>query len=186
MVRSKNKGPFTEIEMRNLGALMGPLNIALEFHRRLAAASNALDHVKEGVFLIDDTGKIRHANAAGERMLAEKTPVSADGNRLVIGQARVSRYRISGGLGFGGATEAVFVEAAPKMLTAPASFGWTPSESRVALLIGEGLTIRDIADRSRLTEHTVRNQLKHAMHKAGARRQAELVAFIWRSRDLAI
>ena len=115
-------------------------------------------------------------------MLAAGRPVRADGNRLVIGDATVARYQVNNLLGFGGATEAVFVEPEPKILLTSAPFGWTPAESRVAMLITDGLTIHEIAHRCRLTEHTVRNQLKHAMHKSGARRQAELVTMVWRKR----
>jgi DNA-binding CsgD family transcriptional regulator len=184
VVRPKSKGIFTQRNARNFNALLRPLMKALEFHGRLAAVAKALDHLKEGMFLIDINGHIRHANAAGQRMLAENNPVRADGNRLVTGQARVSRYPVSSALGFSGAIEAVFVEPAPKALPVTELFGWTPAEARVAALVSEGRSVREIANQAKLTEHTVRNQLKHAMHKAAVRRQAELTALIWRARTL--
>jgi DNA-binding CsgD family transcriptional regulator len=181
-IRSKRKGPFTETDVRHLESVLCPLQQALELHGRLSAVSNALDHIQDGVFLIDDHDRIQHTNAAGERMLAEGTAVAADRSRLTIGKAHVSRYPITSALGFGGATEAVFVNAASRLSTPATSFEWTPAEARVAMLIAEGFSILDIADRSKLTEQTVRNQLKYAMHKAGVHRQAELVALLWRSR----
>lgn len=52
----------------------------------------------------------------------------------------------------------------------------TPAESRVALLLGEGFTPREIAGRLQRSVGTIRNQLKSILSKSQCRRQAELVS----------
>lgn len=51
----------------------------------------------------------------------------------------------------------------------------TPAEAAVVVGLADGLGLGEIAEARRLSIHTVRNQLKAAMAKAGVRRQAELV-----------
>lgn len=54
-------------------------------------------------------------------------------------------------------------------------FGLTTAESRVAEFIGRGLTVRQIADTSHLSPHTVRTQLKATLAKTVCSRQVELI-----------
>ncbi|HKJ22268.1 MAG TPA: hypothetical protein VKA13_04205 [Gammaproteobacteria bacterium] len=56
-----------------------------------------------------------------------------------------------------------------------ALFGLTPAEARVAMGLAEGRTLEKVAEEGRVTMNTARSQLKQAMEKTGARRQAELV-----------
>lgn len=58
-------------------------------------------------------------------------------------------------------------------------FGLTPAESRVALLLGDGLSPRKIAEMIGVSEHTVRSQIKSVFSKTGVRRQAELVRLLF-------
>ena len=57
-------------------------------------------------------------------------------------------------------------------------FGLTESELRVAALIADGLTSREIADIRQVSVHTVRDQIKSALSKTGSHRQAELVRLL--------
>lgn len=52
----------------------------------------------------------------------------------------------------------------------------TRAEARVVARLCSGMTIREISDTLQISLHTARNQLKSALHKVGARSQAELVA----------
>jgi len=56
-----------------------------------------------------------------------------------------------------------------------AAFRLTPAEARLVCALAEGLTLEEHAERARVTKHTSRTQLKHAMAKMGTRRQADLV-----------
>ncbi len=53
-------------------------------------------------------------------------------------------------------------------------FQLTAAEARVAAALALGNNLADIAERFGVSPHTVRSQLKSAMRKTGARRQAEL------------
>jgi DNA-binding CsgD family transcriptional regulator len=52
----------------------------------------------------------------------------------------------------------------------------------VALALAEGLTPAEIAEARGASLHTVRNQIKAALAKSGARRQSDLVALVVRAR----
>ena len=54
-------------------------------------------------------------------------------------------------------------------------YGLTPTESRLADMLNEGLEVCDAADRLGVTIETARFHLKRALSKTGARRQAELI-----------
>lgn len=179
-VRAKHRKPFRPAERRRLAAVSRSVNRVLQLQSRLAAVSGALDCLAEGVFLTDNASSIVHANNAGQRMLAEGRLVQADGGRLIPGNAQWTRFPLNSLPAAPGATQAVFVSAGPLHSNPFASFGWTPAESRVALLIGTGASVKEVAEQCKLSQHTVRNQLKQAMHKSGSRRQSELVARVVR------
>lgn len=52
------------------------------------------------------------------------------------------------------------------------------AEARVAALVGQGLSPRDVAERLALTEETVRTTLKQVFGKLGVSRQGELVGLV--------
>lgn len=56
--------------------------------------------------------------------------------------------------------------------------GLTPAESRVAVLLGRGRTVRDIARELDRSENTVRWTLKNVLSKTGSARQADLVRLL--------
>ena len=63
-----------------------------------------------------------------------------------------------------------------------AAFGLSETEAAVAVALAEGLDSTSIAALRRVSIHTVRNQLKSAISKAGLRRQADLVGAIEKMR----
>ena len=56
--------------------------------------------------------------------------------------------------------------------------GLTPAESKVAVALAQGKTIRDIMVATGRTESTIRWHLKHIYAKHGLSRQAELVQLV--------
>lgn len=63
-----------------------------------------------------------------------------------------------------------------------ALFGLTPREVDIALLLGEGLGLADIAERSRISLAHVRQRLKVIQQKTATVRQGELIALLSRIR----
>ncbi|WP_157932935.1 helix-turn-helix transcriptional regulator [Roseovarius salinarum] len=62
-------------------------------------------------------------------------------------------------------------------------YGMTPTEAEVAERITDGWSVAGLAQQRGVSRHTTRNQLKAAMAKCGARRQADLVRVVLASRD---
>ncbi len=59
-----------------------------------------------------------------------------------------------------------------------AALGLTEMESRVAVLLAQGMSIRQIAAATGRKESTIRSHVKHAFAKHGLSRQAELVRLV--------
>lgn len=53
-------------------------------------------------------------------------------------------------------------------------FGFTPAESETAFLVAEGMSAKEVARKRRVSEHTVRAQIRQVFHKTGVRRMTEL------------
>lgn len=62
--------------------------------------------------------------------------------------------------------------------------GLTVAEMAVSLGVAGGRTLKELASERSVSIHTVRNQLKSALQKTGARRQVDLVRMLERSRSL--
>ena len=56
--------------------------------------------------------------------------------------------------------------------------GLTPAESRVAVLLAMGRSVREIARETGRTENTIRWTLKKALAKTDSTRQADLVRLV--------
>ena len=61
---------------------------------------------------------------------------------------------------------------------AAAALGLTGMESRVAVLLAEGLSVREVAAATGRGESTIRSHVKHMFAKHGLSRQAELVRLV--------
>ncbi len=64
-------------------------------------------------------------------------------------------------------------------------FGLTPAEARLAARLGTGETLEEAAEALQVSLGTARNQLKAVFAKTQTSRQAELIALLWRTSDLA-
>ena len=68
------------------------------------------------------------------------------------------------------------LEIDPKLVAS--AFGLAPAESRVAAWLGEGRTVRDIAESTGRQENAVRKVLKRSYKKLGVSRQTDLVRLV--------
>jgi DNA-binding CsgD family transcriptional regulator len=59
-------------------------------------------------------------------------------------------------------------------------FGLTPAETRLALTLLEGVTLREAAARFETSQHTTRTQLAGIFEKTGTNRQTDLVRLLMR------
>ena len=61
---------------------------------------------------------------------------------------------------------------------AAAALDFTPMESRVAVLLAQGMSVREIAAATGRKENTIRTHVKHMFAKHGFSRQAELLRLV--------
>jgi len=99
-MRSRSAGPFGEREVALLRELVPHLQSALRVHGRMASLesrlsglTSALDHIAQGVMLIDAAGRVRFMNRYAEEMLR-----AADGLKLLQGVIHAVRPDQTGNL----------------------------------------------------------------------------------------
>lgn len=92
--RPESWGRFTSRDLEVAGRLHPHVRRAFHLTEKLATvglanddAATALDHSPYGVFLLDETGRVRRANRAAERMIAGGIGLSISGGRLVASAA---------------------------------------------------------------------------------------------------
>jgi DNA-binding CsgD family transcriptional regulator len=119
--------------------------------------------------------------------LVDTVLTGGSGGYMLVGQGAKSALRVKvsafrSALPGRGESLAALVFLSGPALVAPsraetmrALYGLTPTESRVADLLLEGLEVRDVAGRMRLTWETTRFHIKRVLAKSGVRRQSELV-----------
>jgi len=66
-------------------------------------------------------------------------------------------------------------KAATDVEVVAAAYGLTPAEARLLREVVDGASLRDVAERRRISLHTARNQMKQILHKTDCRRQVDLV-----------
>src|SRR5215510_11271760 len=164
---------------------------ALEIDR--AALANSLDMLSLGIFLVDATGRIIHANVSGRIMLSEATvmrglggkgiavALKARGNARYVANVLPLELGAQGDAGVSGAAvAAVFVHKAVLDLTSlpeviAKEYGLTPAELRVLFAIIEVGGVGKVAKVLGSSQATVKTHLRHLFKKTGTSRQAELV-----------
>jgi DNA-binding CsgD family transcriptional regulator len=139
---------------------------------RTPAAMAILDKAirdAQGIVVRDDAGDFDMPDREGRRIPVSVRPAGPLG-AAIGGPAQARVAVLAGG-------------HAPARLTAQrliALYGLTLAEARLSLDLAEGLTIEECAQRRDTSPHTARTQLKNVFAKTGTRRQAELVALVWR------
>jgi DNA-binding CsgD family transcriptional regulator len=134
------------------------------------------DHVLQGLIQAAASGggecappSIRIANAEGKHLIVVVTRTRAADFLTISPDAIV----------------AVFISDPEKHPRPQARFlcglfGLTGAESRLAILLVQGNTLQDSADRLDVTPATVRSQLMQVFQKTGTSRQSQLVSLLLR------
>jgi len=88
-MRHKTEGPFDEEGHRRFSLIIPHVRRALligkviETHQvKAASLADSLDALSSGMFIVDGTGRIVHANASGNLMVSEANVLRAPGGRL--------------------------------------------------------------------------------------------------------
>jgi DNA-binding CsgD family transcriptional regulator len=116
----------------------------------------------------------------------ERAPGSAPPPRLTITTRAGSLLEVHAARMRGGAGQSmVAITLAPAGAAARSSLllaarGLTPAQRRVAGLVLQGLSTREIVDELRISEHTVQDHLKAVFEKVGVGSRRELVAALLR------
>lgn len=95
--RSRSEGPYGAGDRRKAAIILPHLQRALQLSQRLAGtaltrseASQALDQLDTGVFVIDRTCRILHANAIAEDMIRFQSAFGVSGGRLALRNAALN------------------------------------------------------------------------------------------------
>jgi DNA-binding CsgD family transcriptional regulator/PAS domain-containing protein len=227
--RGEKHHAFNDDDAQLLHALMGPLQRALELHRRLGAAelfaadiSSVLDRLPVGVLFLSASRCIQFLNRPAEEILRSKDGLTIEQGELraasmtgttrlrtvirnaalisagglIHGATAVALERPSGkqplsvlaaplprprmGSGIESAVVAVFVTDPDRKPRAEAAtlrimFGLTPAEAQLVLVLLEGVSVKEAAERLELASDTVRKRLKSIYQKTDTHRQSDLM-----------
>jgi len=98
VTRPRRRGPFSADDLALCANLQPHFIRAFDLGRKLAAANGTgedlagvLDRLDHGVFLLDEGGKVRHANRAAERLIGEAHGLAVVSGRLSAGAPDAAR-----------------------------------------------------------------------------------------------
>ena len=136
-----------------------------------AMFSDSLDCIRDGILLVNERGRIVHANANGHTLLAEGSLLRADGGKLVITAATYA------------AVATLFVRRAALEVPSPPeiiakTYKLTPTELQVLLAIVEVGGVPETAVALGVAETTVKAHLRRLFDKTSSSRQADLVKLV--------
>ena len=174
---------------------MGLPAAVLQSDGRVLAANTLLEDLR-GQFIFAARDRIRMAHAPANALLLNAigqldaragrgepwsipVPAGRDGPPLVVHLLPVigaARDIFWGALGLLMVTTVSSRTLAPELLNG--LFDLTPSEARIAALVGSGLSPRESAEKLGIAEETARTTLKRVFSKTGVSRQSELVALL--------
>jgi DNA-binding CsgD family transcriptional regulator len=191
----------TEAAAFALGALetLGIAALFCNFAGRvvgLTAVADALLARSDALSLRD--GRLRATSAASDRALREAVERAASHATLVAPRSGAVLLRDADGaplhiahvaplpasatsLQTGARVLVTVGLSAPRSKELPPQLGLSPAEAEIARALADGETLRDIAERRKVSIETVRTQLRAVYGKLGVHRQVELVK---RLRDL--
>ena len=232
LLRSWSAGPCTTAETELARGLLPHLQRAAAVARRLREATDlaragavALDALQAAVLLLDEAGRLVHANVAGAALLARRDGLTAhpaglaaaspaltaalramalqaagaEGRRALAGTLRLPRPSGKPALALvalplRGETEWRLSRrpAALVFVTDPDAranlrvdqitqlFGLTAAEAALAADLVAGREVRDIAERTGRSVHTLRTHLARLLAKTETTRQTDLVRLLIR------
>jgi len=105
--------------------------------------------------------------------MAERRAKHKSAARATLGQALGIFERLGAPLWAGKARQEL-----TKITTRPAAAGLTGTECRVATLVAQGLTNREVASAMFITPNTVQTHVRHIFRKLGVRSRTELAAHV--------
>ena len=201
-----------------------------ELARHAALGLSALEHVPQGVAVVDGQGRIQHMNRVAQGYAQAGGPCCVRGSQLVFTQAAENaqfQRLLAAACAQGPATKATVGNAAPaagafrvdgtvpvlavSVVPLKAShplaafrqmhlalvvfaspglqgdmgghilqelWGLTPTESRLALALTAGQSIKAFAEAEGNSWHTARTHLRNTLRKCGCSRQVDLVQLV--------
>jgi DNA-binding CsgD family transcriptional regulator len=213
--RRRSAGEFDDSHVALLAAVRDEAVRAASILFRVRAADQratlaecALNRLSDGVILLDQTGRLKHANRAGETLFAAGGPLRLIGG-MVCAATSAGQAALDRGLALlgeqcssdillerpdGGRAVAVLMPAVREnvgVLMAPAApsdaalrrrleakFDLTPAEIDIVLRVFATDNVTTIAASRGVSRHTVRTQLKSIYAKMAVSRQAELLRLL--------
>jgi DNA-binding CsgD family transcriptional regulator len=199
--RESNSPDYSAAEVKLVGSLTGMISDGLR--RSLLLDDACADRDDAGMLLLDPHDGVELANKAAQQWIDELGIGSRAGTRLPLviravarqaraidnGQStRLARARVRTKAGqwvivrgslMGETSVAVLLEAARPAEMAPLLadvYGLTRQERRVTELVAQGLSTRELANRLRMSVHTVQDHLKSVFAKTGTGSRGDLVA----------
>jgi DNA-binding CsgD family transcriptional regulator len=198
--------PFGEKALAMLRLLQPALAVGIEmrqrFARRRAEFFRVLDAMREGLMLVEASGRVLHETPAIARLLADewerdrvRTAMLAcarslsEARRAYGGEVRTAqhRYRIRGCYAgeelAGSSTVLVAVERVgpvpvPDDTALKLKFGLTPREIQVTWLLAAGRRNDDVAASLQISPHTARRHTERVLAKLGASSRAAVGALL--------
>lgn len=174
---------------------LGCAAVLVDFHGMVLGISRSAEHAF-GSDLLLRSGRIELVDAAASSEMKElirsaaSTMASKEPRPPFVVRRRNKRPIIIRALHLPvrGLEQAIIVlndlEAAPEIPDSDVLvrlFGLTPAEARFAARIAAGRSLKEAAEELRISIGTARNYVKATFAKTGTKRQAELVALLWRA-----
>lgn len=197
---SPRRGSWAASEVRFLRALMPHLQRAVQVHRRLGAQRlqhealvETADRLPWGVMFLDRSGRVVFENALARTfeagLRAKVIEIAGNGGGCVKRKHRsplvvtVAPLRAHDPLSRERPVLTVFVvDPDVRRVTAERvlreAYELTEAEARLALALGEGASLMNIAARTGQATATLRTHLKKIFDKTGTCRQSELVRLV--------
>jgi DNA-binding CsgD family transcriptional regulator len=198
--------PFDEKTLAMLRLLQPALAVGVEMRQRFARRRvefyRVLDAMREGLMLVDASGRVLHETQAIARLLADewerdrvRTAMLAcarsltEARRAYGAEVRTAqhRYRIRGCYAgeelAGSSTVLVAIERvgpvpAPDDSALKLRFGLTPREIQVTRLLAAGRRNDDVAASLQISPHTARRHTERVLAKLGASSRAAVGALL--------
>ena len=187
-------------------ALTAGVQAIVRWHQQRDHLANVLDALGQPAMLCDPSGVVVHqTNALGELLASDpqadaisaalrKVVASANGiaewekaanlavaTPILEVSTALARYRVRANVQHSPRPLVVaaverLTRVAPSMASLRETFALTPAESRVALLLMDGRSNRDIADRLAISPFTARRHTERVLRKLGVRTRSEVAA----------
>ncbi len=176
-----------EVELAQAFAVPRELGMALRAVGLIEGGEDGIERLRESVSVLEGTpAKLEHARALTDLGAALRRMGRRSAAREPL-RAGLERARRCGATALveRAHTELVATGARPRTLSSTGVNALTASERRVAEMAAEGLTNREIAQVSFVSEKTVETQLGHAYRKLDISSRTQLPGVLSESREPA-